>query len=44
MKRKLPPISRSFVRGFISGLLVMLIADLGIVIALAVMAGAGAGG
>jgi hypothetical protein len=41
MKRRLPPLSRTFVRGFLSGVLVMLIADLGIVLALAAMAGAG---
>lgn len=41
MKTKLPPISRSYVRGFLSGVLIMLIADLGIVFALAAMAGAG---
>ncbi len=39
MKRKLPSISRSYLRGFLSGLLVMLVADLGIVIALALIAG-----
>lgn len=41
MKNRLPPLSRSYVRGFVSGVLVMLIADLGIVLALAMMAGAG---
>jgi hypothetical protein len=41
MKNRLPSLSRSYVRGFISGVLVMLIADLGIVLALAMMAGAG---
>jgi hypothetical protein len=37
-RRRLPPLPRSFVRGFLSGALVVLVAGLGIVLALQILA------